>query len=223
VQDWSKLEQAAVRVGQIPIYRIGESIARAEDMPKLYLSNMIRSLVDLVDGKVSGEKIKPAAIFFDYLQAFPIDPEIQANGDVNTQRRLQVRSDLYRLRQAAAYFDCPVVVAIQAKQFLDGAAGKDWQVPGIYDGEESSSIAQRSDRIIQLWMPKQTHPIGYEINHKAVSFTVTENIIVLKVGKQRGGLPSGRSWMLQVDFAKNEIAPQMLQANSKSVKFWYDD
>jgi len=77
VQDWTKLEQAAVRVGNIPIYRIGDSLARAEDMPELYLSNMVRSIKDLVEGKVTGEPVKPAALFFDYLQAFPFDPEMK--------------------------------------------------------------------------------------------------------------------------------------------------
>jgi hypothetical protein len=211
VQDWGKLEQAAVRVGNIPIYRIGDSLARADDMPELYLSNMIRSIKTLVDGKVTNKPVKPAALFFDYLQAFPFDPEMKRANPVD-QRRLQVREDIYRLRQAATYFDCPVMVGVQAKQHLDGAPSESFQLPGIYDGEESSAIAQRVDRVITLWMPKQTHPVGTTIKHGEFEFKVTENLIFIKAAKQRGGLPSGKIWMCAIDFKKNNIAPVKLPA-----------
>lgn len=208
VQDWGRLEAAAMRVELIPIYRVGDSLARPEDLQNLYLSNIIKAIKELTGGQVTGNQIKPAAIFVDYLQALPFDPEVKGTGgDYANQRRLQVRQDVYRLRQAAALFNCPVVVAVQAKQRLDGAPSSDFQMPGIYDGEESSSIAQRCDRIIQLWMPKMTHSVGAEVEYKNIKFTVGEDVLWVKVGKQRGGFPSGKSWMCRVKFAKNEIAP----------------
>lgn len=208
VQDWDRLKAAAVRVAQIPIYRVGDSLAKPEEMANLYLSNIIRSLEYLVSGRVTGEEIQPAAIFVDYLQALPFDPEVKgAGGDYANKRRLQVRQDIYRLRQAAMYFACPVVVAVQAKQKLDGASSSAIQIPGIYDGEESSSIAQRSDRIIQLWMPKMTHPVGKHIEYSNIDFTVEENMLWVKIGKQRGGFPSGRSWLCRVNYKSNDIAP----------------
>ena len=210
VQDWNNLEAAAVRVGNIPIYRIGDSLARAEDMPNLYLSNMIRSIRELVDGKVTGHTVKPAALFFDYLQAFPFDPEVKRDAPKDAQRRLQVREDVYRLRMAAAYFKCPVIVAVQAKQHLDGAPSDKFQLPGIYDGEESSAIAQRADRIITMWMPKQNHTVGSIVQHKEQTFTVTENLLFVKIAKQRGGLPSGKTWPCRIDFKNNSIAPTVL-------------
>lgn len=207
VQDWDRLEAAAVRVGSVPIYRIGDSLARAEDMPNLYLSNMVRSIKALADGQVTGDPIRIAALYFDYLQAFPIDPETKGAVQ-DQQRRLQVRSDIYRLRKTAAYFRCPVFVAVQAKQKLDGAPGSNMLIPGIYDGEESSSIAQRCDRVIQLWMPKQTHTIGATLTHNSLSFRVEENLLWVKVGKQRGGLPSGKVWKCRINFTRNLIAPE---------------
>lgn len=206
VQDWSKLELAAVRVGTIPIFRIGSSLARSENLPDLYLSNMVKSIKSLVDGDVTGAPVKPAALFFDYLQAFPYDLEIKRAAP-SDQRRLQVREDIYRLRVAAAYFDCPVIVGVQAKQHLEGAADKRFQLPGIYDGEESSSIAQRCDRVITLWMPKQTHPVGTYIEHKALSFTVSDNLLFVKIAKQRGGLPAGKTFVCRINFDTNTIAP----------------
>lgn len=205
VQDWTRLMQAAIRVADIPIYRIGDSLARAEDMPNLYLSNMIRSIEELQ--RMFEPALKIGGLFFDYLQAFPIDPEIRTAVH-EQQRRLQVRDDIYRLRQAAARFACPVFVAVQAKQHLEGAPGPNMLIPGIYDGEESSSIAQRADRIIQLWMPKQTHSIGATIKHKTHEFRVDENLIWVKVGKQRGGLPSGKTFKCRINYQTNTIAPE---------------
>lgn len=202
VQDWRKLEEAVVRVGSIPIYRIGDSIARAEDLPNLYMSNMIRAIQTLV----KDWRIHPAALFFDYLQAFPFDPEVRRAAP-SDQRRLQVREDIYRLRNAAAYFDCPVVVGVQAKQHLDGAPDGNFQLPGMYDGEESSAIAQRADRIITLWLPKMNHSVGSRVlmDGKEAGFTVRENLMWLKVAKQRGGLPAGKSWPCDIDFTDNSI------------------
>lgn len=206
VQDWSRLEAAAIKVGAIPIYRIGDSLARAEDMPNLYLSNMVRAIKTLAEDLLDW-KPKIAGLFFDYLQAFPFDPEHRGAPHTD-QRRLQVREDMYRLRQAAAYFKCPVFVAVQAKQHLDGANAP-IMLPGIYDGEESSSIAQRCDRIITLWMPKQTNSVGSTVQlPNGDFFRVEENQIWVKVAKQRGGLPSGKVWPCRIDFRTNTIAPE---------------
>jgi len=202
VQNWDRLEEAAIKIGTIPIYRIGDSLARAEDFPNLYLSNMIKSIQYLKTRMLKKEQ-KIGALFFDYLQAFPFDPETKQSANKDTQRRLQVRDDIYRLRMAASWFQCPVIVAVQAKQTL--SAPMAMYIPGIYDGEESSAIAQRCDRVIQLWMPKMNWPINSEVTYKDQKYRVDENLIWVKVGKQRGRLPSGRGWPCRVDFQRNRI------------------
>jgi hypothetical protein len=204
VQDWNKLEESAIHIGEVPIYRIGDSLARPEDMPMLYISNMVKSIDELVGGNVLDWKPKVAGIFFDYLQAFPIDPEFRRESR-DQQRRLQVRSDIYRLRLLSAKYNCPVFVAVQAKQHLDGAHPP-IMLPGQYDGNESADIAQRCDRIATLWMPKSTHTIGDTITCKDGSFEVQENQLWIKIVKQRGRLPSGRTWRCLINFQKNMIA-----------------
>lgn len=224
IQDWSKLEAVSLKVGIIPIYRIGDSLARADEAYELHLSNMLRAIKSLTSGEVTGHPVKPAAIFFDYLQAFPYDPDVK-RAPMDAQRRLQVREDIYRLRLATTTFDCPIVVGVQAKQHLEGAAGPNMLLPGIYDGEESSSIAQRVDRMITLWMPKQTHAVGTTIEHKKISFQVDENSLWIKVAKQRGGLPAGRAWMCRIDFLKNQIAPDAMmngQLSQEVIKSGYE-
>jgi hypothetical protein len=204
VQDWDRLEQAAVKIGTIPIYRIGDSLARADEFHNLYLSNMARAIMYLRDEILEGKK-KIAAIFWDYLQAFPYDPEVQRYGNKEAQRRLQVREDIYRLKRAHAVLKCPGVVAVQAKQILSDTANKSMYIPGKYDGEESSAIGQRLQRIISLWMPKNNWPVGQKIDYGDLTYTVEESLLWVKVCKQQGRLPSGRGWPCRVDFQRNRI------------------
>ena len=56
-------------------------------------------------------------------------------------------------------------------------------------------------------MPKQTHTIGSTLDHKNISFSVDEDMMWVKVGKQRGGFPAGRSWMCRIDYQLNYIEP----------------
>ena len=204
----TKLERSVVRLGAMNIYRIGTSVMRSEDSPDLYLSNIIR-VIQFARKRVRGEESKIAGIYVDYLQALPLDPETKKHGG-DSQRRLQVRQDFYRLRKYGNYFECPIWLAVQAKQNLQGAPGHNMLIPGNYDGEETSTIAQRSDRIISQWLPKMTHQMGTEIEHKNYRFTVDENLMFMKIGKQRGGLPSGRTFQCRVDYLRNEIGVEKI-------------
>jgi replicative DNA helicase len=197
VQDWSKVIKAAGKIASVNIYRIGAALGR-DDMPDLYLSNIYRAIRYMTDGHLIERKLTPACIFVDYLQALPIDMEVKT-ANKKDQRRLQVRDDVYRLRRMANYFRCPVVVGVQAKQNLSGHAGPNMRIPGTYDGEETSAIAQRFDRVISMWMPKTTHTVGEQLMHRSISFDVEEDVIWIKINKQRGGLPAGRAWQCQIE------------------------
>lgn len=204
VTDWDKLIAASITIANIPIYRIADCLSRPDSVENLYLSNIQKAIRALTSGVVLGRSIQPAAIFIDYLQALPIDPEVR-RADIMEQRRLQVRNDTYRIRDMAVQFNTPVVVAVQAKQVLQGQNGKA-QMPGIYDGEETSAIAQRVDRMIGMWLPKQTLPLGSSLNYAGVEFTVQENRLFQKVLKQRGKLPSGKIFPLLIDYQTGHIA-----------------
>lgn len=210
VRDWGKVIRAADKIAGIEIYRIAASLGR-DDVPDLYLSNIYRAIHHAVSGKLYDRPLKPAAIFVDYLQALPLDPEVKrSTKDLDKQRRLQVREDVYRLRRMANHFDCPVVMGVQAKQVLQWHPGPNMMIPGIFDGEETSAIAQRLDRYLSLWMPKMTHTVGDSLQHGKVRFEVSENTLWIKVLKQRGGLPSGRAWMCSIDYDKQTISKEAL-------------
>jgi hypothetical protein len=203
VQDWNKIIDATVKIGGIQVYRICNSLKYAdrENLPELFLSN-IEQAIDMVfkrDGK------KPAVIFIDYLQALPLDPEHAGFGA--DSRRLQVRADTYTARRMAAKYTCPVVLGVQAKQKLEGAPGEYMYIPGMYDGEESSSIAQRTDRMISLWLPKQKHGgmLDKQMDHDKISYILRENLLFIKVAKQRGRLPAGKTWPCRIGYLRNKI------------------
>lgn len=207
VRDWAKVIQAADRIADVQIYRVAASLGR-DDVPDLYLSNIYRAISHAVNGDLFGHPLKPACIFIDYLQALPLDPEVKrSTRDIEKQRRLQVREDVYRIRRMANHLDCPIVVGVQAKQVLSWHAGPNMMIPGIYDGEETSAIGQRFDRLLSLWMPKMTHTVGDWLKHGDLRFEVAENDLWVKVLKQRGGLPSGRAWHCKIDFGTNMIRP----------------
>lgn len=213
VPDMDLVKAAVSRIGGVPIYRIGASLGRNSiGFDDLYLSNVFRAIEYIKsdspdpDNRLHDRPRHIAAIFFDYLQATPYDPEIR-RAPYESQRRLQVRSDVYRIRAMTAKLETPAFVGLQAKQVLEGAPHRDFYIPGIYDGKETSDIGERFDRMISLWMPKVSHAhlIGEFIDYRNISFPVEPWMLWMKVNKQRGGLPSGQSFPCRIDFTHNTI------------------
>lgn len=205
MKDWDKLTKYAVsELGTIPIFRVGLSLTRETwDYEDMHLTNIFRAVEESrreLDLDIIG-------IFIDYLQALPFDPNIAKLSGRDTQRRLQVRSDVYRIRKASKFFKTPIFVGIQANKMLSGAVSSTMLIPGQYDGMESSDIAQRFDRIISLWLPKQSFPVGKIISFGNGRFVVEEDLLFIRVVKQRGNLPAGKIFPCRVDYDNNEIYP----------------
>jgi hypothetical protein len=202
--DWARMEWAMTEIDTMQVWRIADSANRPEEAPELYLSNIYRCIKELADGQITGDKFDIAAVIVDYLQALPIDPEIKSATREN-QRRLQVAQDVFRLRSMTTHLKCPIIVDIQAKQELQGNNAP-MMIPGVYDGLETSTIATRFDRIMSLWMPKTTSIVGTSLNLPGfgLGYTVTDNGVFLKVNKQRGGLPAGKTWELKIDYRRHE-------------------
>lgn len=196
-----KLNWSFQKIVGVPVYRIADSMGNPDqEQPELYLSNIYRMIKELMDGKVIGSPVNVAAVFIDYLQALPLDPEVQRANEEN-KRRLQVRNDVYRLRRMTTHIGAPIFVNVQAKQHLEGARAP-YRIPGMYDGEETASIAQRFDRIFCMWMPKNDYGVGTQLEGIG---TVTDELSLIQCRKQRGGLPSGKIWPLKWDYNAREL------------------
>jgi len=201
VQDWTRLKRAADDVGGVPIYRVGSSFARADMAPELTMSNMVRAIEYLRDD-VLGRKLEIDLILFDYLQAFPVDPERRGARAEETMR-LQAIDNVFTCRLASLKFGAPVVLGSQAKQEL--RAGKSpVQIPIGYDAQESAAISQHADKLITLWMPKKTSSPGDAIEHGRYTFTVDERQLVMRVDKQRLAA-SGGEFMAYVNYSTMSI------------------
>lgn len=206
--DRPALMGAAGRVSGVPIYRISDSGDMDEEDGELHLTNIVKAIRYITDGRLTGRKMKVACIFIDYLQALAIDPTTKAGrGDADHFRRIQVRNDVYMSKRIGKpnAFDCGLVIGAQAKQTLTGHPGPNMMIPGTYDGEETSAIGQRSSRVVSLWMPKATHTIGDTLTHKGLSFKVEEDTMFLKVNKQQGMLPAGKIWQCKIDYSTGFI------------------
>lgn len=206
--DWGRLIDASLTASGIPIFRVGVSLQDVDYFPSFNMSNILEALRFLRD-RLTADKLKIAFIVYDYLQDFDFDESIRQMPGKD-QRRLQVRNDIMRIFHSARYFKCATATMVQAKQILGGAPSKKLYIPGIYDGEETSSIAQKFHRIIQAWLPKMNFPVGTENSYGDFHYTVAENLLMIKVGKQRGGLPAGRLFPCRIDYPTGRIAVEPL-------------
>ena len=209
VRDWEELVKVSYKVADVPIFRIGDSLERSKHMQPLHMSNIFLAIAYVIEAF----KVRPALISIDYLQALPKDVDIVKTAD-DSQRRLQVRRDAYRCRQMSTYFSAPVWVACQAKQQLANVVsdkGNPLLIPGMYDINESADVSQRFDRLIATWLPARTYPIGTKLRVGQEDIIVTDNLLFIKVNKQRGGLPAGRIFICEIDFKTNNIFPRTVE------------
>lgn len=197
-KDLAKLEIAMTKIDDSRVWRIADSAGNNEDVDNLTLTNVDRALSFMQEGGIT-DKRKMRLVVDDYLQAHPAD------GNSDEQERLQIRADVYKLRKMAKRLIVPIIVCVQAKQKLEGARNG-YLIPGMYDGQGSSTIGQRCDRVFSFWMPKNDFPIGEAVTYNGTKlFDCVENMCFLKINKQRGGLPSGKTFELRMDFERREF------------------
>jgi len=179
----------------MPVYLIGHSLAEGHKRPHLTLSAIGQALMYIREEF----GVKPRIVFLDYLQL------MQSEG--GEDRRMQIFRNVQRSKDMALAMACPVVLAVQANRETYNEA---WGVPRITSGLESSAIEHTSDKSLGVWMPKTTHEVGKQLVVKEATLEVTENLLILKLLKQKMG-PAGKWWSLYVDPAHNLIAEMEIE------------
>jgi len=207
-KDFEALQGFAIQLGNIDVWHIGVSADDPPDAPDLTLSNIYRAIASLKDGTLTGAPENIALVSIDYLQALPFDNEVSRQ-KMENQRRLQVARDVNILREMTIKLEAPILVTVQAKQGLSGIV-EPFHIPQMYDGQETSNIAQRFDRIISLWMPSSTHPnklhsVIESTGGMGETVTVAANNMFIQVIKQRGGLPKGERWQVGWNFQTYQV------------------
>ena len=209
------LLEIAAHIGSVPIYYIGMSIARAGmDVPPMNMTNAWLAC-ERIKERRKDKNINTVfmGVFLDYIQAMDLDKELMATV-ADKRRHLQVSKDFKTFRRLCASLPAPGVCLAQCKTVLSYAPGKNMQTPGLLDIQESSAVAQHTDRAISLWMPKNTHSMNEVLEHGNMKFKVIPNLVWMRCTKQRGrdpltlkGLPSGRHWPLWLNFDTGEYYP----------------
>lgn len=200
IENPEKYLEVETQVGALPIIHIGESLGMDDNVAaELYLSNVAR-LIEFTRKEYFAEEMPVVAIFIDYIQALPLDPEIKTT--IENTRRIQVITDENRLRRAAKYFYCPVIVAAQSKQDADMSTSRQFmRLPGFWDIQEASYVAQHTDFMYSLWFPKTHYPLRSVQNDKNYKWTLTvkDNQMWIRSLKHKGYKNIGASFPILLD------------------------
>ncbi len=127
---------------------------------------------------------------FDYLQR--IDSK-------ESDMMLRVLTNVDKAKMLAQMMGCPVFLGVQAgRQSLQ----RDFKLPTLSDAQHSSRIEQDADKVLSLWIPSKTEPIGKMLSPMRIQ--CTRDLLIVGIRKQRGS-KSGQVIPLKVDWARNDI------------------
>ncbi len=198
---WDRLQTAAMQRATIPLWIVGHSIERRRKRPDLTLSNVARALL-WIDSEMG---YHPRIVFLDYLN--------QMQPEKGEDRRMQVFENVRRCKDMALALGCPVVLGVQAGRQVDE---RNWKLPEMGDGLESSNIEHTADKMLSLWMPKTTEPTGSELHvpgAKESHIEINDRLLVVGLKKQKLG-PANKVAFLSVDAASNRITDLDLHSDS---------
>jgi len=183
-----------------PLYIVGHSARRSEEQtksrPRLTMTD-VESAIEFISDGVVDTQLKTRMIVLDYLQRIRPDEK-----DGFTKRE-QMMEAVNRAKDLALSFGCPVVLGVQASRDV---LSRDYKLPRLDDGQETSNIEQSSDKVISLWFPIKTEAEGKQVMD---DIEVTQNLLVCGLLKQKLGV-APVILPLYVEPSKNLIAGMMV-------------
>jgi replicative DNA helicase len=105
-----------------------------------------------------------------------------------------------RAKDMALAFRCPVILGCQAGR---GVKERQWRLPQLDDGQETSNLEQSADKFVSVWMPKNDYP-NQTIDGPTGPIMVTNNMLIIGIMKQKFG-PAPVIGMYHVKPEVNEI------------------
>jgi replicative DNA helicase len=188
--EWKELHRGAVERGALPWWLVGHSIESKERRPRLSMADVYAAMAHVVDV----QKVKPVLVALDYLQRMPLE---------NSRRdhRIQFMEMVDAAKDLALAFHVPVLLGAQSGRQVQS---RTWRLPQKDDGQETSNLEQSADKMISVWMPKNDYPVGQLIEYGNDTFTVTENLLICGLLKQKFG-PAPKVMGLHVKPQVNEI------------------
>lgn len=205
VSNWAPIEMALVQLSGVPIIRIAYSASNIPLKPSLSLSN-IEKCIQFACKTYGIEDV--ASIYLDYLQAMAQEEGASIAG-VDDQMRLRVKNNVFGFRRMCGRFRAPGVLGVQATTDLKYAFSASIRCPGVYDGQESSSIGQHAQRFISTWMPKTTPQViknGF-VEFDGHKYKVEDDLLFVWVPKQQGNLPGGKMFVFRINYKTHTLEP----------------
>lgn len=187
--DWKQLRAGAVDRGTLPWWLVGHSSEGGKRRPRLSMTDAAKVLEYIVDV----QKVKPVLIVLDYAQR--IRQENQHS------RREGLMDIVDRSKDMALAFHCPVMLGCQAGR---GVKERQWRLPQLDDGQETSNLEQSADKFLSVWMPKNDYPINATFQYGDTWYRVLPNLLIMGVMKQKFG-QAPRIMQLFVKPEVNEI------------------
>jgi replicative DNA helicase len=196
--EMAELEAASGQRACLPLWLLGHSLARRTKRIKITIHTIESALYWIEDNYKSAEGVgfKARVVMLDYLNL--IRPDATA-GD---QRRNEIENVVRCAKDMALFLGCPVVMLAQARRECED---RDWKLPTMRDAYESAAIEQYADKILSVWMPRNTGDRRLSLPEGG-SIENTDNLLLLGLVKQKDG-PAGGYFKLYVDPARNAIAP----------------
>ena len=191
---FERLSAAGMTRAARPLWLLGHSLARRRKRIRMTVYRIEQALFWVEDNW----KFKARVVFLDYLNLMQSERRMGQR----PERRIDVSEIVQCAKDLALSLGCPVVMLAQAGRQVDT---RDWKLPTMADCMETAAIEQYSDKILSLWMPKVTEPLGAQIQAPGADvLTVTENLLLLGLIKQKTG-PAGGYFTLYVTPERNEI------------------
>ncbi len=176
VDDWDLVMRSYARRISTPLWIVGhsnqESYNGRKARPRLTMTDVMEAVEYIIS--CGGA---PRMVVLDYLQ------RIRPDYSDGNNKREQMMEAVNKAKDLAIQFGCPVVLGVQASR---GILSREFKLPRLDDGLETSNIEQSSDKAISLWYPMKTEELGVMID--AVGVPVTENLLIVGLLKQKLGL-----------------------------------
>jgi replicative DNA helicase len=174
---WFQMVQSAIKRATQPLWLIGHSDAAEKRRPRLSMTDVALALEYIVDV----QKKKPVLILLDYLQ------RINRSDCKSADNRFAYMDIVDRIKDMALAFTTPVILGCQAGR---NTQDKEWRMPNIDDGQETSNIEQSADKFVSVWMPKTNLAPGHKLEIPGtggMKVPVSDNLFLLELWKNKYG------------------------------------
>lgn len=188
--EWKRMLKSAVDMGKSNLYWMGHSDQMLRRRPRMTVGEVWKSTEFLVSelGK------KPRLMIIDYLQ--------RINPGGGSGHRIKMMGMVDQIKDMSIAFNVPILLGTQASRESQTQGGL--KIPKLWHSQETSNIEQSATGFWICYMPIKTEAEGSTININGRSFSVTRNLLIVTLAKQKRG-PAPVLFAFDIDFRSNQL------------------